>query len=66
MGLFIDSHALGVGVIGTITDVSDRRMYEEAQLAIAQEREASARKRAEEADERRRGQGTPDFISVVS
>ena len=50
MRLFIDSHALGVGVIGTITDVSDRRMYEEAQLAIAQEREASARKRAEEAD----------------
>ena len=52
------------GVIGTITDVSDQRLYEAARLAHVQESETVARKRAEEAeerrieaDERRRGQG---------
>ena len=50
--------------MATLTDVSDQKLYEATQLAHAQEREASARKRAEEAelsrqeaDERRRGQG---------
>ncbi|KAI0035068.1 hypothetical protein K488DRAFT_44039 [Vararia minispora EC-137] len=49
--------------IGTITDVSDQRKFEQARLAHAQERELVARKQAEEAeqrrkeaDERRRGQ----------
>jgi hypothetical protein len=59
-----NAYLLGIGIIGTITDISDRRMYEASQLAHAQERETTARKRAEEAeerrkeaDERRRGQG---------
>ncbi|TDL18928.1 hypothetical protein BD410DRAFT_792720 [Rickenella mellea] len=42
------------GVIGTITDVSDQRLFEATRLAHAQEREATARRRAEEAEERRR------------
>lgn len=60
---------IGTGVIGTITDVSDQRLYEATRLAHAQEREASARKRAEEAeerrreaDERRRGQGSRSHV----
>ena len=57
-----------IGLISTITDVSDQRHFEETRLQHAQEREALARKRAEEAeerrkeaDERRRGQGTTVF-----
>ncbi|KIJ50954.1 hypothetical protein M422DRAFT_776871 [Sphaerobolus stellatus SS14] len=42
------------GVLFTITDISDQRLYEASQLLHAQEREATARKRAEEAEERRR------------
>ena len=60
-----------MGVIGTITDVSDQRLFEAARLAHAQEREALARKRAEEAeerrkeaDERRRGQGEQNIVSL--
>ncbi|KAG8850364.1 hypothetical protein FRB96_000428 [Tulasnella sp. 330] len=51
------------GLIGTVTDVSDRRLYEAAQLAQAKEREvlaqlraADAEKQRADADERRRGQ----------
>ncbi|KAG8997175.1 hypothetical protein FRB93_000461 [Tulasnella sp. JGI-2019a] len=51
------------GLIGTLTDVSDRRLYEAAQLAQAQERESVAQSRAVDAekqrtaaDERRRSQ----------
>ena len=57
------------GVLFTITDISDQRLYEASQLLHAQEREATARRRAEEAedrrkeaDERRRGQGISLFI----
>ncbi|KAF8576294.1 hypothetical protein K439DRAFT_1640612 [Ramaria rubella] len=42
------------GVLFTITDISDQRLYEASQLSHAQEREASARRRAEEAEERRK------------
>ena len=56
------------GILFTITDISDQRLYEASQLLHAQEREATARKRAEEAeerrkdaDERRRSQGTLMF-----
>ena len=38
-------------------DISAQKMYEESQLAHAQEREMLAKRRAEEADERRRAQG---------
>ncbi|KIO32179.1 hypothetical protein M407DRAFT_18751, partial [Tulasnella calospora MUT 4182] len=51
------------GLIGTVTDVSDRHLYEAARIAQAQEREALAQLRAAdaerqraEADERRRAQ----------
>ncbi|KAG8900969.1 hypothetical protein FRB99_005659 [Tulasnella sp. 403] len=51
------------GLIGTVTDISDRRLYEAAQIAQAKEREALAQLRAAdaeqqraEADERRRAQ----------
>ncbi|KAG9051349.1 hypothetical protein FS837_008444 [Tulasnella sp. UAMH 9824] len=51
------------GLIGTVTDVSDRHLYEAARIAQAQEREAIAQLRAAdaerqraEAEERRRGQ----------
>ncbi|KAG8934381.1 hypothetical protein FRC01_003338 [Tulasnella sp. 417] len=51
------------GLIGTVTDVSDRHLYEAARIAQAQEREATAQMRAAdaehqraEADERRRAQ----------
>ncbi|KAG8986371.1 hypothetical protein FRB90_004052, partial [Tulasnella sp. 427] len=51
------------GLIGTVTDVSDRHLYEAARIAQAQEREAIAQMRAAdaerqraEADERRRAQ----------
>ncbi len=61
---------LGTGVIGTITDVSDQRLFEATRFAHAQEREATARRRAEEAEERRReadrrrrGQGTWNFMN---
>lgn len=57
--------------MATLTDVSDQRLFEATRLAHAQEREASARKRAEEAelsrqeaDERRRGQGW--LVQLVS
>lgn len=42
------------GILFTITDISDQRLYEAAKLLHVQEREATARKRAEEAEERRR------------
>ncbi|KAG8895149.1 hypothetical protein FRC00_007900, partial [Tulasnella sp. 408] len=52
------------GLIGTVTDVSDRHFYEAARIAQAQEREAIAQLRAAdaerqraEAEERRRAQG---------
>jgi len=45
-----------LGIIGTLTDISAQKMYEESQLAHAQEREMLAKRRAEEADERRRAQ----------
>lgn len=48
---------------GTLTDISERRMLQQAQLSMAQEREAAARRQAEEselrrqeAEERRRAQ----------
>ncbi|KAG8943092.1 hypothetical protein FRC00_011364, partial [Tulasnella sp. 408] len=51
------------GLIGTVTDVSDRHLYEAARIAQAQEREAIAQLRAAdaerqraEAEERRRAQ----------
>ncbi|QRV93187.1 protein-histidine kinase [Ceratobasidium sp. AG-Ba] len=45
-----------LGIIGTLTDISAQKLYEESQLAHAQEREMLAKRRAEEADERRRAQ----------
>lgn len=42
------------GVLLTLTDISDQRLYEASQLMHAQEREATARRRAEDAEERRR------------
>ncbi|KAI5119585.1 hypothetical protein M0805_006470 [Coniferiporia weirii] len=48
------SNGVLTGLISTLTDVSDQRLYEASRLAHAQEREALARKRAEEAEERRR------------
>ncbi|GJJ11735.1 hypothetical protein Clacol_005973 [Clathrus columnatus] len=47
-------HNEWAGILFTITDISDQRLYEAAQLLHAQEREATARKRAEEAEESRR------------
>jgi signal transduction histidine kinase len=51
--------------VATITDINAQRLYEASELRHSLEREASARKRAEEAeqqrqeaDDRRRGQGT--------
>ncbi|EIN09171.1 hypothetical protein PUNSTDRAFT_126249 [Punctularia strigosozonata HHB-11173 SS5] len=51
------------GCLATITDINAQRLYETSELLRSQEREASARKRAEEAeqqrqeaDDRRRGQ----------
>lgn len=61
-----DNDREGIGAIGTITDISERRMFEASQIAHAQEREASARKRAEEADERRRGQGMVRLLFSAS
>jgi hypothetical protein len=40
-----------------VKDISAQKLYEESQLAHAQEREMLAKRRAEEADERRRAQG---------
>ncbi|KAG8744044.1 hypothetical protein FRC10_010933 [Ceratobasidium sp. 414] len=40
-----------LGIIGTLTDISAQKLYEESQLAHAQEREMLAKRRAEEADE---------------
>ena len=40
-------------MLATLTDVSDQRLLEAASLQHAQEREAVARRRAEEAEERR-------------
>ncbi|KAG9096794.1 hypothetical protein FRC06_008307 [Ceratobasidium sp. 370] len=45
-----------LGIIGTLTDISAQKLYEDSQLAHAQEREMLAKRRAEEADERRRAQ----------
>ncbi|KAH8117651.1 hypothetical protein DFH11DRAFT_1724631 [Phellopilus nigrolimitatus] len=68
--LLASSGALA-GLISTITDVSDHRLYEASRLAHAQEREALARKRAEEAEERRkeadeRRRGQELLIDVTS
>ncbi|KZT38755.1 hypothetical protein SISSUDRAFT_1046495 [Sistotremastrum suecicum HHB10207 ss-3] len=59
----IMSNGVVDGMIGTITDISERRMFEATRLELALAQEANARKRAEEAeaqrqeaDERRRGQ----------
>ncbi|KAL1744064.1 hypothetical protein HDZ31DRAFT_39460 [Schizophyllum fasciatum] len=41
------------GALGTLTDISNQRMFEEAKLEHAREREAEARKKAEDAEERR-------------
>ncbi|CAE6437936.1 unnamed protein product [Rhizoctonia solani] len=46
-----------LGIVGTLTDISAQKMYEESKLAHAQESEMNAKRRAEEADERRRAQG---------
>ncbi|KAF8324461.1 uncharacterized protein EI90DRAFT_3129926 [Cantharellus anzutake] len=53
----------GMGAMGTLTDISERRMLQEAQLAHAEEREAAARQsaaeselRRQEAEDRRRAQ----------
>ncbi|THH05145.1 hypothetical protein EW145_g5011 [Phellinidium pouzarii] len=59
------------GLISTLTDVSDQRLYEASRLAHAQEREGLARKRAEEAEERRkeadeRRRGQELLIDVTS
>ncbi|KAJ1305265.1 hypothetical protein OPQ81_000293 [Rhizoctonia solani] len=45
-----------LGIVGTLTDISAQKMYEESKLAHARESEMNARRRAEEADERRRAQ----------
>ncbi|KAI0320178.1 hypothetical protein OF83DRAFT_1281345 [Amylostereum chailletii] len=52
-----------IGVLGTITDVSDQRQLEQSRVAHAEERELTARRqmeeaevRRQEADEQRRGQ----------
>lgn len=38
---------------GTLTDISERRMLQQAQLSMAQEREAAAHRQAEESEARR-------------
>ncbi|KAG8964813.1 hypothetical protein FRC03_001346 [Tulasnella sp. 419] len=48
----IQVEPIGDGLIGTVTDVSDRHLYEEAQIFRAKEREALAKHRAIEAEER--------------
>ncbi|KAG8961506.1 hypothetical protein FRC03_005304 [Tulasnella sp. 419] len=48
----IQVEPIGDGLIGTVTDVSDRHLYEEAQIFRAKEREALAKQRAIEAEER--------------
>ncbi|CUA71218.1 protein-histidine kinase [Rhizoctonia solani] len=45
-----------LGIVGTLTDISAQKMYEESKLAHARESEMNAKRRAEEADERRRAQ----------
>ncbi|KAG8934136.1 hypothetical protein FRC02_010513 [Tulasnella sp. 418] len=50
----IQVEPIGDGLIGTVTDVSDRHLYEEAQISRAKEKEALAKQRAFEAEERER------------
>ncbi|CCO30021.1 multi-sensor signal transduction histidine kinase [Rhizoctonia solani AG-1 IB] len=45
-----------LGIVGTLTDISAQKMLEESKLAHARESEMNAKRRAEEADERRRAQ----------
>ncbi|CAE6471953.1 unnamed protein product [Rhizoctonia solani] len=45
-----------LGIVGTLTDISAQKLYEESKLAHALESEMNAKRRAEEADERRRAQ----------
>ncbi|KAF8521410.1 hypothetical protein BU17DRAFT_87965 [Hysterangium stoloniferum] len=49
-----DDRLSWAGVLFTITDISDQRLYEASQLLHAQEREATARRKAEDAEERRK------------
>ncbi|TRM62099.1 hypothetical protein BD626DRAFT_548830 [Schizophyllum amplum] len=59
------------GALGTLTDISNQRMFEAAQLEHAREREATARRKAEEAEDRRqeaeqRRRGQELLIDVTS
>ena len=63
----------GIGILGTITDVSDQRQFEQARVAHAEERELLARRqmeeaetRRQEADERRRAQGSNFILSTCN
>ncbi|KAF8312814.1 hypothetical protein DL93DRAFT_2168193 [Clavulina sp. PMI_390] len=50
----LDSQALGSpSILGTLTDISERRILQQTQLSIAHEREAAARRQAEESETRR-------------
>jgi hypothetical protein len=48
-----------------LEDISAQKMYEESKLAHARESEMNAKRRAEEADERRRAQGKTDHPRPV-
>ncbi|KAF8312813.1 hypothetical protein DL93DRAFT_2228831 [Clavulina sp. PMI_390] len=50
----LDSQELGSpSILGTLTDISERRILQQTQLSIALEREAAARRQAEESETRR-------------
>lgn len=51
--LRLANRALILSLLGTFTDISERRMLQQAQLHHAEEREAAARHKAEESDLRR-------------
>ncbi|CAE6473009.1 unnamed protein product [Rhizoctonia solani] len=53
-----------LGIVGTLTDISAQKMFEESKLAHARESEMNAKRRAEEADERRRAQGRTSIICL--
>jgi len=50
----LDVNAVGApSILGTLTDISERRMLQQAQLDHAEEREAAVRHQAEESEVRR-------------
>ncbi|KAF8714658.1 His Kinase A (phosphoacceptor) domain, partial [Rhizoctonia solani] len=53
-----------LGIVGTLTDISAQKMLEESKLAHARESEMNAKRRAEEADERRRAQGGSSALTL--